>query len=319
MRADRLLKMMLLLQTRGKHTAQELSSALEVSVRTIYRDVIALSYSGIPIYTEKGPGGGIQLIEDYRTSLTGLSEEEVKALFMLNVPAAMSSLGMGEEIHQALLKLSAALPQYLQDTQAGVRQRIMIDMDWWKSGKDHTPSYLKALYTAVWEDKCIRVVVLYAFGYRAERIVEAYGLVSKGDHWYLVCRVESHFKVFALYEFESIEVLDNSFQRLKEFDLPDFWQMWLENQGNEQIGYSCTMMIATEILEYLRKTTAIEIVSVGDDTYSGQLQVTLRFEDFAHARRTILGFGGAVQVLEPVALRMSIADYSRQILMVYED
>jgi predicted DNA-binding transcriptional regulator YafY len=318
MRADRLLKMMLLLQTRGKHTAKELAGVLEVSKRTIYRDVNALSFSGIPIYTEKGPGGGIQLIEDYRTSLTGLSEEEVRALFMLNVPAAMDSLGITGEIQRAMLKLSAALPKYLKEAQVGVQQRIFLDLEPPDAGDDRTPSYLGSLYRAVWEDRMIRIVVRYGFGYTAERDVEAYGLVSMGEFWYLVCRVEGHYKIISLHQLDSLEVLDRGFERQIDFDLASFWRKWRGQQGRQLGGYLVTVWIAPDTLELLRQTMTLKAEMVDMDKEQELRLATLRFENFPHARRTILGLGGAVQVVEPEAMRRAVIDYARQTLKKYE-
>ena len=318
MRADRLLKMMLLLQTGGKHTAKELAGALEVSERTIYRDVNALSFSGIPVYAEKGPGGGIQLIEDYRTSLTGLSEEEVRALFMLNVPAAMDSLGITDEIQLAMLKLSAALPKYLKEAQVGVQQRIFLDLESPDTGEDRTPSYLGSLYQAVWEDRFIRIVVRYGFGYTAERDVEAYGLVSMGELWYLVCRVEGHYKIISLHQLDSLEVLDRGFERQIDFDLSDFWRDWRDQQIKEESGYLVTVRIAPDVLELLRQTMAIKAEIFEPDREQELPWVTLRFENFPHARRTILALGGAVQVVGPEALRRAVVDYARQTLKRYE-
>ncbi|HAY84432.1 MAG TPA: hypothetical protein DCY42_05775 [Chloroflexi bacterium] len=319
MRADRLLKMMLLLQTRGKHTAEALAEMLEVSVRTIYRDVNSLSISGIPIYTEKGPGGGIQLIEDYRTSLTGLSEEEVKALFMLNVPGAMTSLGMAEDIQTAMLKLSAALPKSLQHAQAGVRQRIIIDEEWWKAGHDRAPSFLKSLYQAVWQDRCVKVLVEYGFGYRTERILEAYGLVSRGEKWYLVSGVANQMKVFSLQEFVSLDVLEDKFLRKKDFDLAAFWQSWLASRGIEQHGFQCHLLVRTDVFGAFRNLAGVQILSMEKMPDAEQYLVSLWFENFSHARATVLGFGNAVEALEPLALRSSIADYARQTLKLYEE
>src|SRR5512140_1405511 len=110
MRADRLLSLLLLIQSRGQMTAQELADELEVSERTIYRDITALSSSGVPIYASRGPGGGVRLIEEYRTTLTGLTSEETRALFTMSIPAPLMQLGMGERFKGALLKLSASLP-----------------------------------------------------------------------------------------------------------------------------------------------------------------------------------------------------------------
>lgn len=126
MRADRLLSLLLLLQTRGQMTAQELANALEVSPRTIYRDLDALSIAGVPVYAERGPQGGCRLLESYRTNLTGLKEDEVRALFMLTVPGLLADLGLAREAEAALLKLTAALPTPFQQDAALVRQRLLL-------------------------------------------------------------------------------------------------------------------------------------------------------------------------------------------------
>jgi predicted DNA-binding transcriptional regulator YafY len=131
MRADRLISLLMLLQTRGTLTARELASELEVTERTIYRDVTALSASGVPVYTERGPGGGVALVENYRTNLTGLNPAEVRALFMLSIPAALDQLGVGDELRTALLKLSAAIPNSRRADETSARQRIHLDATGW--------------------------------------------------------------------------------------------------------------------------------------------------------------------------------------------
>lgn len=131
MRADRLLSLMMLLQTRGQMSAQDLADELEVSERTIYRDITALSASGVPIYASRGPGGGVRLIEEYRTTLTGLTTDETRALFMMNIPAPLTQLGMDEKFKAALLKLSASLPDTRRADESRTRQRILLDSSWW--------------------------------------------------------------------------------------------------------------------------------------------------------------------------------------------
>lgn len=319
MRADRLLRMLMILQTRGRQTARYLAEELEVSVRTVYRDVTALSTSGVPVYTEKGPGGGIQLIEEYRTSLTGLSPEEVQALFMLNVPAAAASLGIGDEMQGAMLKLAAALPSYLQDAQAGVRQRIMIDTQWWQDRQDQVPSFLQELYRAVWEDRVVRIEVAYAFGYRDCHLVEAYSLVSLGRHWVLICRVEGHFKVFFAYDIHSLEVTDGKFVRDPDFDLGGFWRNWSSQSGIESPSYQVRLLVNDWALAYLRKGPVnVSVESVSEADQEGRQNVSLRFAGFDNARRTILGLGGAARVLAPDALICSVRDYAEQILDQYQ-
>lgn len=140
MRADRLLSLVMLLQTRGNMTAQALGEELEVSERTIYRDVEALSFAGIPVYAERGPGGGIALLDSYRTSLTGLNRDEVRALFMLSIPAPLDELGVTADLKAALLKLSAALPAVGRDEQIMARQRIHLDSVAWSQPEQPVPT-----------------------------------------------------------------------------------------------------------------------------------------------------------------------------------
>ena len=164
MRADRLLSLLMLLQTRGRLTASQLATELEVSERTIYRDVIALSAAGIPVYTEGGHGGGISLVESYRTDLTGLRPEEAQALSMLNIPEPLVRLGVGQELKAALLKLSAAVPPSVREKQAQARHRIHLDAAWWFQPEEPTP-YLQIIQQAVWQDRLLQMNVSWRFQY----------------------------------------------------------------------------------------------------------------------------------------------------------
>ena len=163
MRADRLLSILMLLQARGRLTAGELARELEVSERTIYRDVDALSASGVPIYGDRGPDGGYALLDSYRTSLTGLTEREVRALFMLSIPAPLADLGVDGELRTALHKLAAALPDARRGDEERVRRRIHLDAVWWS--REHEPvPYLAAIHEAVWQDRRLSIRYRQAFG-----------------------------------------------------------------------------------------------------------------------------------------------------------
>ena len=319
MRADRLLKMTLILQTRGRQTAQDLAEELEVSERTIYRDVTALSMAGVPVYTEKGPGGGIQLIEEYRTSLTGLSPDEVSALFMINIPAALASLGMGDEVQNAWLKLSAALPEYLQQSQRDARQRMLIDQSWWRNRPNDVPSFLRDLYRAVWEDRMIRITVQYQFGYLAEHLVEPYSLVSRGQSWYLVCCVDGHLKVFWLRDIREIDVTGQTFTRDAGYDLAAFWEEWNTQQAEVGYGYRVELLVKKEALRVLKRLTNAVLLDVATTDDPDWQRVSIRFDYYEHARRHILDLGGAAKVLGPVPFACTIEDYARQILARYQD
>ena len=186
MRADRLLSILMILQARGRVTAQQLAEELEVSVRTVYRDMDALSAAGVPVYAERGPGGGCSLLDSYRTTLTGLTRDEVRALFMLSIPAPLAELGVGQELKAALLKLSAALPASRRYDEAHVRQRIHLDSVGWSETVEPVP-HLRTVQQAVWEDRKLQLTYRLPFEAQAEWLVEPYGLVAKAGTWYLVC------------------------------------------------------------------------------------------------------------------------------------
>jgi predicted DNA-binding transcriptional regulator YafY len=185
MRADRLLSLLMLLQTHGRMTAQSLAGELEVSERTIYRDIDALSAAGVPVYCERGPGGGCSLLDDYRTQLTGLNKDELRALFLLTIPAPLAELGVRADLRGALLKLSAALPLKYREAAHHIQQRIHLDWAWWFEGAAPVP-HLRTLYTAVQRDQRVRITYDAPFGGHIEREAAPYGLVAKGGAWYVV-------------------------------------------------------------------------------------------------------------------------------------
>ena len=184
MRADRLLSILMLLQTKGRMTAHDLAEQLEVSERTIYRDLEALSIAGVPLYTERGPRGGCALVDGYQTRLTGLTETEVQALFLLNIAGPLADLGLGRALDDAMLKLTAALPVASRAYAELVRQRFHLDTTWWYHTEDST-SCLQILQEALWQDRKLLLFYHEDGGAWSERLAEPYGLVSKAGIWYL--------------------------------------------------------------------------------------------------------------------------------------
>jgi predicted DNA-binding transcriptional regulator YafY len=150
MRASRLVSILLLLQTRGRLTAQQLADALEVSVRTIYRDAESLHTAGVPLYGDSGPAGGYQLLGGYRTRLTGMTAAEAEALSLAGIPRAAAELGLGTVLATAQLKLQAALPAELRERAGRIQERFHLDAPGWYHHGDTSP-YLAAVADAVWE------------------------------------------------------------------------------------------------------------------------------------------------------------------------
>jgi predicted DNA-binding transcriptional regulator YafY len=329
MRADRLLSILMLLQARGKVTAERLAEELEVSVRTIYRDVDALSSAGVPVYAERGPGGGCALVEGYRTSLTGLTADEVKALFMLSVPSSLDELGMSQELRVALRKLAAALPETHRQDKEKVRQRIHLDWSDWSRGKETTP-YLQTIHRAVWEDLRLHMAYREFVGpqgfERFERLVDPYGLVAKAGTWHLVCthatcEGEKHLRVYRVSRILDARITDEHFERPVDFDLAAFWKSWCVGREETRPSYPATVRVSPELAQllplYFGDPIRERIASAGPPDADGWITLTLPFECFEEARRRILGFGRAAEVLAPEPLRLSVIDFARQIADFY--
>ena len=322
MRADRLLSILMILQTRGKMTAMALAEELEVSERTIYRDVEALSGAGVPIYAERGPGGGIALLEQYRTNLTGLNGDEVRALFMLSIPSPLMQLGVGQELKAAMLKLSAALPVSRLPEQQAARQRIHLDASWWGQTGQPGP-HLSIVQQAVWQDRRLRIVIRTIFGAEIELNVDPLGLVAKASEWYLVARREEGWRVFRVGDLVQAELLGQDFTRPPGFDLPGFWEGYCRRveaaRGLFWAGLRISAALAEELPIRLGERADQVLREAGPPDGRGWRQVLISFDSLEQARDRILTFGGAAEVLEPLALARSLADYAEQIRKVYEN
>ncbi len=315
MRADRLLSILLLLQARGRTTAARLAEELEVSVRTIYRDLDALSAAGVPVYAERGPGGGCALVDDYRTTLTGLRPDEVRALFMLSIPAPLAELGIGGELKAALLKLSAALPASRRNDELQARQRFHLDPTGWSEGAEPAP-HLRTLHQAVWQDRILEITYRLPFEAQARWQVEPYGLVAKASTWHLVCRRAGHMRVLQASRVMDACLGEGTFSRLPSFDLAAFWREWCAEVAENRANYRATVRVAPQLAPwlpyYFGEQIRDKVDRAGTADLEGWIRLTLPFESLEQARDRLLALGGAVEVLAPRALRASVADYATQ-------
>lgn len=238
MRADRLLSILLLLQSRGRMTARDLAERLEVSERTIYRDIEALGMAGIPVYAERGPGGGCSLMDGYQTRLTGLTESEIRALFLLKMAGPLADLGLSKALDDALMKLTAALPSAQRHGAEQVRQRIYLDVA--GSGqREEALAQLQTIQEAIWQER--RLVISYYNGNNgtySNQQVEPYGLVSQDKAWYLVGSVcgEDEKQVFPVARIKTSTMSTECFARPEGFDLPVYWAAY-RGQQQEKKGF----------------------------------------------------------------------------------
>src|SRR4051812_27445086 len=211
MRASRLVSLLLLLQNRGQLTAAELARELEVSERTVFRDVEALGAAGIPIYAERGPHGGVRLVDGYRTRLTGMTQDEAGALFLSGLPGPAAELGLGTVMTAARLKVLAALPSELRARANRLVERFYLDAAVWFRGEEAVP-HLPALAEAVWESRA--VAIAYDRGDEvSERTVEPLGLVLKAGIWYVVARRDGEIRTYRASRIQSLELQQERFER----------------------------------------------------------------------------------------------------------
>lgn len=320
MRADRLLSLLLLLQGRGRMTAAELARELEVSVRTVYRDIEALSVAGVPVYTESGPGGGCALVDGYRTTLTGLTEEEARALFMLSIPAPLAQLGVADELKSALLKLAAALPATRRGEEEHARNRVYVDAVDWSAGNEAVP-HLRALYQAVWDDLRLHLIYRTFLGIEVGQTVEPLGLVAKAGVWRLIYAYGGRIRVRHVSDIRGASVTDERFTRPPDFNLVAFWQTACAEREAHRWPFLATVRLAPALIPHLTHycgERARDLLAQAEPAdAAGWVTATLPFESFEAARERILGFGGAAEVLAPEALRRSVADFAAQILSRY--
>jgi predicted DNA-binding transcriptional regulator YafY len=320
MRASRLVSLLLLLQTRRGMTAAAIADELEVSVRTIHRDVEALAEAGVPIYAERGPHGGIRLVGGYRTRLTGMTEDEAEAMFLSGLPGPAAELGLGTVVAAARLKVLAALPPELRGRAARLSQRFHLDAPGWFEQTEAAPA-LADLAAAVWEDRRVRMT--YDRGDRVvERLIEPLGLVLKGGVWYLVARAEGQARTYRVSRVLSVEPDGERFQRADDFDLAAFWTE--STAAYEQAVRRIEVRLRIDprhehvIADVLGAAAAATVERLDEPDPDGWTHLRLRTEwpDEAHYR--LLGLGSVAEVLGPPVLREQLAAEARAVSRRYE-
>lgn len=310
MRADRLLSVLLLLQTRGQVSAQTLADELGVSLRTVYRDIDALSGAGVPIYAERGASGGYRLIDGYRTRLTGLTTSEAESLFLAGLPGPAADLGLDASLALAELKLLAALPPELQSRAERIRQRFHLDAPTWFHRDGGLPS-LSRIAEAVWNQQ--RLDLAYQRPRKfVERIADPLGLVLKAGVWYLVANVEDQTRVYRISRIVAVTALGETFTRPADFDLAAFWQTWSDRFEQSVYRGSATLRVTQSALDWLPYIYGSTINRAATDTLrpsdrDGWFDVTLPYESLDHAAADFLRLGTDAEIMDPPELRARVA------------
>lgn len=320
MRADRLLSLLLTLQTEGKVKARELARRLEVSPRTIYRDLDALTAAGVPVYAEPGPTGGVALLGGYETQLTGLNRAELQTLFFGKPPALLQDLGMSRVADAALLKVLASLPAEQQGA-SRARQRLYIDTTGWATSRDAVPT-LPLLYEAVGER---RVTLRYARPDKnggdktVTRTVDPLGLVARGSTWYLIAAVEEQLRTYRVSRIEHAEVTDEACVT-PEFDLAAYWEASKAAFREQLPRYPITVRADPRGLERIRSGRPVRAVTEAEaPDEHGWVKLTLLFEVDWEACEFLLSLGPAAVVLEPPELRKRVGRLALETAQLYAE
>lgn len=312
MRASRLLSMLMLLQTRGRLSAPALAELLQVSVRTVLRDIDQLSAAGVPVWAQTGRHGGIQLREGWRTQLTGLTAPEARSVFLAGLPGPAAELGLGEAMALAQLKLLAALPEEARGDAERIAKSFHLDpTDWFRSAAP--PPLLQAVAGAVWQRR--RLGIRYASWQRvSQQVIEPLGLVLKAGQWYVAARPLRHAepRPYRLAAIEQLEVLNESFVPPPHFELAAWWRASTERFEAGVYTATARLRVTEEGYSRLARFSP-QVARAAEDSArpceaAGWVEVEVPIESVAHAAREMLRLGDHAEVLQPAALRSALRD-----------
>jgi predicted DNA-binding transcriptional regulator YafY len=310
MRADRLVQIVLLLQAHGRLTAAELAQRLEVSARTIQRDLDALSLAGIPVYSDRGRAGGWSLSADYRTRLNGLSPAESAALFIGTTGHVLSDLGLSAASTSAITKVLSAVPASARRDADVARERILVDHADWQGAGDAS-TWLPVLQQGVWEERKLRL----RYGQAPHPVtVAALGLVAKRRSWYLVgLRDDGEFRTYRVQRINQAQLTDETFDRPPGFDLARHWEQTNEQYFASLRDYPVRLRVRAEVGHRLRWAPNA-MIDDATERPDGWWDVAMTFEKKYEARVYLLGLAGDVVVLEPAELRDEMLRAARALL-----
>ena len=318
MRASRLVNLLLLLQSRGGLTAAELAQELEVSVRTIHRDVEELSAAGVPIFAERGPLGGIRLVDGYRTRLTGMTADEAEALFLSGLSGPAAQLGLGTVVAAAQLKVMAALPPELRSRASRVVQRFHLDAAGWFQENEPVPH----LETGVWDGRA--VAVGYDRGDEVvERVLGPLGLVLKGGIWYVIALADGQIRTYRASRVVVATILDEPVDRPEGFDLAAYWA---ESSAAYERGTPSVLVEVRvrddqqwRINQVFGRGTVAAAERVDEDDHPGTVRLRLRLGYPNEAPGMLLAVGPNLEVIGPPEVREKVVMLATRIADRYRE
>ncbi|MCL6443456.1 MAG: YafY family transcriptional regulator [Alicyclobacillus sp.] len=319
MRADRLMAILLILQREGLQTAPQLAQRLEVSERTILRDMDALCASGVPVYAERGPHGGFRLADGYRIDLTGMRSPEFRTLFLRGLGGILSDLGWEHDAQTAREKLMSAVPKDQRMAVDEVAQRFYIDDAKWFSRESSSP-WLRVLQDAIWANVRLEMSYRTANGETSMRLVSPLALVAKAGVWYLVAERQQELRVYRVDRIVQVTTTKDRFERPPSFHLEEFWKTWTQRFVSNLPRYDVLLWIEERAFPTFVRRNSFPYERI--DTSSapeGYVGVRVTFETIDMACVIILAYDFQVFVVEPIELRIMVTDRARQILQTAEN
>jgi predicted DNA-binding transcriptional regulator YafY len=318
-RASRLLSIQMLLETRGRMSAQALADALEVSVRTLYRDVDQLTAAGVPIYAERGRLGGFRLLEGWKTTLTGLTPSEAQAVFLSGLAGPAAQLGLGTQVETAKLKLLTALPAPWRNDAQRISSRLHLDpVDWYREAEP--VPHLATVAAAVWNER--QLTIRYeSWKATVRRTVSPLGLVLKAGAWYLVAATDDEPRTYRISNISEVQALEARCRRPRKFELARYWSESIRRFESELYKSRAVVLATAAGLKGLRNlNSAVCRAVAGVDaplSQDARVKVSIPIESIDHATGQLLRLSPEVQVVEPLALRQSLILKLRQTCRLY--
>lgn len=316
MKSSRMVSMLLMLQGVERRSARELARALEVSERTVYRDMEALSASGVPIYAERGANGGIALSEGYRKALTQFGEDEIRALFTSG-SNPLIDLGLGVDRDRALQKISGALSDAQRNAALKTSGRIHLDQRRWHQAPQ-PQEFLSALRRAVWDDQCVTLRYRDRDGKISERCIDPLGLVAKAGVWYLVARSDASLRTFRAERILGVSRLDQSFVRPSDFDLDTYWAKWIADVEESSKRFDVIFALPSSMLDEVSRYWEIHLLTQRPDNADEEVRVRGVFPAREAALHQLMAWGARVRIIEPADFCAEMLTTARAIVAQYE-
>ncbi len=313
MRADRLVAILLMLQTRGQVTAAEVAVELEVSERTARRDLDSLGVAGLPVYSLQGRNGGWRLAGDGRTDLTGLTSAEAQALFLVAGPRATTP-----ELRAALRKLVRALPEPFRERAEAASAAVVHDADGWSGSRTErpVPVHLDAVQTAVISGRQIVLGYVAREGLPSTRTVHPLGLATKGGSWYLVGDTEAGRRTFRVDRVQSVEITEDPVVRPQDFELADAWQMITTEVEQVRMPILVRALVEQRAMPWVRYSLGTRL-RIGMAIEDGRVEVEIRSPNEYSVAAELAGFGRTVEVLGPAGVRQRLEILAAELAGLY--